>query len=69
MNTRAKRVKTLNYVLDFMMMAVPLLELTEVIAFIPVEYLPYYMLGTVLLRRGIRMVEDYLGKDNDNLAT
>lgn len=55
-------MKFANWVLDFLMMAVPFLELTEVIAIIPVEYLPYYMLATVIARRGIRMLEDYVGK-------
>jgi hypothetical protein len=44
------------------MMIVPILELTELIAIIPIEYLPYYMLATVLARRGIRMLEDVVGK-------
>jgi hypothetical protein len=63
------KVKLLNYILDFLMLVVPVLELTELIAIIPIEYLPYYMLASVLLRRGIRIVEDTLGKDNDNLAS
>ncbi len=63
------RVKLLNYILDFLMLVVPVLELTELIAIIPIEYLPYYMLASVLLRRGIRIVEETLGKDNDNLDT
>jgi hypothetical protein len=50
------------------MLVVPVLELTELVAIIPVEYLPYYMLAAVLARRGIRMVEQHLGKDNDNLV-
>jgi hypothetical protein len=62
------KIKLLNYILDFLMLVVPVLELTELIAIIPVEYLPYYMLASVLLRRGIRIVEETLGKDNDNLA-
>jgi hypothetical protein len=53
-------MKYLHHLLDFLMMIVPILELTEVIAFIPPEYLPYYMLSTVLLRRGLRLLEDYL---------
>ncbi len=63
------KVKLLNYILDFLMLVVPVLELTELIAIIPIEYLPYYMLASVLLRRGIRIVEETLGKDNDNLDT
>ena len=54
-------MKFANWLLDFLMMAVPVLELTELIAIIPIEYLPYYMLATVLARRGIRMLEDYVG--------
>jgi hypothetical protein len=60
MTRRAKKVKTLNYVLDFLMMVVPILELTELIAIIPIEYLPYYMLSAVIARRAIRMLEDHL---------
>lgn len=55
-------MKLLHLLLDFLMMVVPILELTELIAIIPVEYLPFYMLATVLARRGIRVLEEYLGK-------
>ena len=55
-------MKFANWLLDFLMMAVPIMELTELIAIIPIEYLPYYMLATVLARRGIRMLEEYLAK-------
>jgi hypothetical protein len=51
-------MKFWNWLLDFLMMAVPFLELTELIAIIPIEYLPYYMLATVILRRVIRMLEE-----------
>ena len=51
-------MKTINYGLDFLMFIVPILELTEVAAIIPPVYLPYYMLGTVVLRRLIRVLEE-----------
>lgn len=50
--------KFLNYLLDGLMFIVPILELSEVMAVIPVEYLPWYMLATVILRRIVRLVED-----------
>ena len=55
-------MKVLHWLLDFLMMIVPIMELTELIAIIPIEYLPYYMLATVLARRGLRMLEDHLAK-------
>lgn len=55
-------MKFLEYVLDFLMFVMPILELTELVAIIPVVYLPYYMLGTVVLRRVLRLLEDYLKK-------
>lgn len=58
--------KTLNFVLDLLMFVVPILELTEMVAVIPTEYLPFYMLGTVVLRRSVRLLEEYLDKDNPN---
>ena len=58
--------KTLNFVLDLLMFVVPILELTEMVAVIPMEYLPFYMLGTVVLRRSVRLLEEYLDKDNPN---
>lgn len=57
---------TLNYFLDILMFVVPILELTEMVAVIPVEYLPFYMLGTVILRRGARLLEDYLDRNSTN---
>jgi hypothetical protein len=51
--------KILNYFLDLLMFVVPLLEMTELIAVVPVEYLPFYMLGAVVLRRLVRILEDY----------
>ncbi len=59
-------MKILNWLLDFLMLIVPVLELTELIAIIPVEYLPYYMLATVLARRGIRVLEEYLSDKKAN---
>jgi hypothetical protein len=53
-------MKALHGVLDTLMIVVPFLEITEVIAVIPVEYLPWYMLGTVLLRRLLRILEGRL---------
>lgn len=53
-------VKFLNYTLDFLMFVVPIMELTEAIAVIPQEYLGYYMLGTVVLRRSVRVFEEWL---------
>lgn len=50
--------KTLEFVLDFLMFIVPMMELTELVAVIPVEYLPWYMLATVILRRGLRLLEE-----------
>ena len=53
-------MKTLNYLLDFLLFIVPMLELTELVAVVPVEYLPWYMLATVVLRRVIRTLEEKL---------
>jgi hypothetical protein len=53
-------MKVLHGVLDTLMIVVPFLEITEVIAVIPVEYLPWYMLSTVLLRRLLRVLENRL---------
>lgn len=58
-------MKILHALLDFLMLVVPFLELTELIAIIPVEYLPYYMLATVVMRRGIRVLEDQLKVKRD----
>jgi hypothetical protein len=48
------------YLLDFLMIIVPILEITELMAVIPLEYLPWYMLVTVLLRRGLRLLQEKL---------
>jgi hypothetical protein len=53
-------VKLLDYFLDFLMFVVPILELADLMAFIPPEYLPYYMITTVVLRRLLRLLEDKL---------
>jgi len=53
-------VKLLDYFLDFLMFVVPILELSELMTFIPPEYLPYYMITTVVLRRLLRLLEDKL---------
>lgn len=62
-------VKFLNFVLDFLMFVVPLLELSEVASIIPPEWLPWYMLSTVVLRRALRMLEDKLKRTSkDEMA-
>lgn len=55
--------KLLNLVLDTLMFLVPILELSQATQIIPPDYLPYYMLGTVFLRRATRLLEDYLKKE------
>lgn len=61
--------KFLNFVLDFLMFVVPLLELSEVASVIPPEWLPWYMLSTVVLRRALRMLEDSLKRNaKDEMA-
>ncbi len=57
------KLKLANLFLDGLMFLVPILELSELMAVIPVEYLPYYMLATVILRRALRMLEEHLAKD------
>lgn len=52
--------KGLELLLDFLMFVVPILELTDMMTFIPVEWLPYYMITTVVLRRLLRLLEDKL---------
>ncbi len=52
--------KALNLLLDFLMFVVPILELTDMMTFIPPEWLPYYMITTVVLRRLLRLLEDKL---------
>ncbi|RTL05369.1 hypothetical protein EKK58_08190 [Candidatus Dependentiae bacterium] len=57
------KMKLVNWLLDTLMFIVPILELSELMAIIPVEYLPYYMLATVILRRALRLVEEHIAKD------
>lgn len=52
--------KSLELLLDFLMFVVPILELTDVMTFIPADWLPYYMITTVVLRRLLRLLEDKL---------
>jgi uncharacterized membrane protein (DUF106 family) len=52
------REKLINLILDGLMFIVPFLELTELMAVIPLEWLPWYMLATVVLRRLIRVLEE-----------
>lgn len=56
--------KFLNWLLDFLMFIVPIMELSEVITLIPVEWLPWYMLATVVLRRALRLLEEKLNATN-----
>lgn len=56
--------KFLNYLLDFLMFIVPIMELSEVLTIIPVEWLPWYMLATVILRRALRVLEEKLNATN-----
>ena len=56
--------KALNYFLDFLMFVVPILELTEIMTLISPAYLPHYMISTVVLRRLVRLMEDYLGRSD-----
>ena len=51
-------MKLLDYLLDFLMFVVPILELSDLMAFIPPEYLPWYMISTVVLRRLLRLLEE-----------
>lgn len=54
--------KTVNGVLDALMFIVPILELSGVMALIPPEYLPVYMLSITGLRRLARILEEALKK-------
>lgn len=65
---KKKGKKTLNAVLDILLFVVPVLEVSELIAVIPYEYLPWYMLGALILRRTARYLEDYLEKKDADLA-
>jgi hypothetical protein len=46
------------------MFIVPIMELSEVLTIIPVEWLPWYMLVTVILRRALRVLEEKLNATN-----
>lgn len=54
--------KLLNFFVDFLMFVIPILELSEMLAVIPPEWLPWYMLGTVILRRTLRLLEEHLAQ-------
>ena len=60
--------KTLNTTLDILLFIVPVLEVSELIAVIPYEYLPWYMLGALILRRSARYLEEYMEKKNAIVA-
>ena len=60
--------KTLNAALDILLFIVPVLEVSELIAVIPYEYLPWYMLGALILRRSARYLEEYMEKKNAIVA-
>ena len=55
--------KYLNMALDVLLFIVPLLEMTQLVAIIPPEYLPVYMLVMLVLRRSVRMLQVALGKE------
>ena len=57
-------IKALNYFLDFLLFIVPILELTEVVSLINPAYLAHYMISTVVIRRLVRVLEDYLGRSS-----
>lgn len=59
-------LKILNAVLDILMFVVPIMELSEFATLMPPEFLPWYMLATVVLRRVVRVLEQELrGKKDD----
>lgn len=67
---KEKGEKFLNRTLDGLLFLVPILELAEIIAVIPSEYLAWYMLAALFLRRAARLLENYLRKDeNVTVAT
>lgn len=55
--------KYLNMALDVLLFIVPLLEMTQLVAIVPPEYLPAYMLVMLVLRRSVRMLQVALGKE------
>lgn len=50
--------KLLEIVFDILMFAVPILEMSELMTLIPPDWLPVYMITTVVLRRVLRVLED-----------
>ncbi len=50
--------KLLEIVFDILMFVVPILEMSELMTLIPPEWLPFYMISTVVLRRVLRVLED-----------
>lgn len=56
-------MKLVNWFLDILMFVVPILELSELAAIIPIEWLPWYMLATVVLRRLVRLLEEKVKTD------
>lgn len=59
---KSKIFTVLDYVLDGLMFVVPVLEMTEITALIPAEWLPVYMLVSVGGRRAIRILQNILNK-------
>ena len=57
---KSKWKRFLHGLLDTLLFVVPILEVSEVLAIIPSEYLPLYMLGTLILRRLVRVFEEYM---------
>jgi len=55
--------KYLNMALDVLLFIIPLLEMTQLVAIMPPEYLPVYMLVMLVLRRSVRMLQVALGKE------
>ena len=53
-------IKFLNGLLDTLLFVVPFMELTEIMPLMPPEYLPWYMLTAAVIRRLVRVLEDYL---------
>ncbi len=51
-------MKLLDWFMDGLMFVVPILEMTEVMSFIPPEYLPVYMITVTVARRALRLWED-----------
>jgi hypothetical protein len=62
---KEKGEKLLNWTLDGLLFVVPILEVTELIAVIPGEYLAWYMLVALILRRAVRILENHLRKEKD----